>query len=68
MLANGTGARQFATRMALYATANDWRSALVVPATPNGEVREGAPAVVPVIAVAHAGVLGAGLVDPNGAG
>lgn len=39
-----------------------------MPATPSGEVRDGAPAVVPVIAVTHAGVLGAGLVDPNGAG
>ncbi len=39
-----------------------------MPATPNGDVRLGAPGVVPVIAVAQAGSLGTGLAELNGAG
>lgn len=55
IFANGTGGKQFATRIALYCCANACRSADVVPATPNGDVRLGAPGVDPEIAAGHPG-------------
>jgi len=60
MLPKGTGGRQLATRMALTLSANDCRSADVVPATPRAEVRLGAPGVEPEIAFGQAGGSGAG--------
>lgn len=67
MLPNGTGGRQFATRIALKVWANDCRSADVVPATPSGDVRLGAPGVEPLIAAGQTGAGGGGGVVGDGA-
>jgi hypothetical protein len=68
MLPNGTGGKQFATRMALNVCAKDCKSAEVVPATPRGDVRLGAPGVEPLIAAGQTGVTGGGGVVADGAG
>jgi hypothetical protein len=60
MLANGIGARQLATRIALYSEANEARSAEVVPGTPLGSDAPGAPAVEPPMADGQAGAAGGG--------
>jgi hypothetical protein len=60
ILPNGTGGRQFATRISLYRAANDARSEDVVPATPPAEVVAGAPPAEPPIAAGQAGGSGAG--------
>lgn len=59
MLANGIGARQLATRSALYSVANEAMSALVVPGMPLGSDAPGAPAVEPPMADGHTGAAGA---------
>jgi hypothetical protein len=58
MLANGTGFRQFATRIALYCEAKEARSADEVPGMPLASDAPGAPAVDPPIAGGHTGAGG----------
>jgi hypothetical protein len=59
MLAKGMGVRQLATRIALYAEAKEFRSAVVVPGTPSASLAPGAPEVEPPMAVGHVGAAGA---------
>jgi hypothetical protein len=72
MLAKGMGARQFATRSALYSAAKELISPDVVPGTPSASDAPGAPAVDPPIAAGQVGVgvgvgAGAGAVKVAGA-
>jgi hypothetical protein len=67
MFANGIGCRQLATRIALYAAAKAFRSAVVVPGTPSASDAPGAPAVEPLIALGQVGVAGGGVVVTGGA-
>jgi hypothetical protein len=60
MLANGMGARQLATRIALYCDANEAMSAEEVPGMPLASAAPGAPAVEPPMADGHTGAAGAG--------
>ena len=64
MFANGTGFRQLATRIELYPSANEARSALVVPGIPSTEVALGAPGVLPPMATGHFGAGVVAVVDP----
>ena len=58
MFAYGIGARQLATRIALYAEAKEARSEEVVPGMPLGSDAPGAPAVEPPMADGQVGVTG----------